>query len=354
MKKFLISISLILIFVFSSFFIFDYKNRFLVFKSIIPAYNIFKQLEVRTYLRLRNFSKVSESINSQISLSKKYAKNKTGFTNGINDVMKIVYQNILFRDEYLKLEDISREWSRLHPDMYSAKIFYAETIFEIYIKGKNKDELSIGKINELKKILAEAIEISDSREEAYRIGYKLSISIDSIDDLNFYCSKYQNSYFGGNNPRTHKSLFESYSIGKLGINLNNADKEIILGDKFVLNQLNTYEFNFVDKKNIDKFNLILATLPGIIIDFHKVILTSNNDEFILDAKDLIITSKKSYYVNSDYNFTSFILTGENIDEIISFNMRKNFFNIEKLSITMKFRRANISNSNNYQFIKCIN
>ena len=34
--------------------------------------------------------------------------------------------------------------------------------------------------------------------------------------------------------------------------------------------------------------------------------------------------KKSYYVNSDYNFTSFILTGENIDEIISFNMRKNF------------------------------
>ena len=70
-----------------------------------------------------------------------------------------------------------------------------------------------------------------------------------------------------------------------------------------------------------------------------MILTSNNDEFILDAKDLIITSKKSYYVNSDYNFTSFILTGENIDEIISFNMRKNFFNIEKLSITMKFRRA---------------
>ena len=37
--------------------------------------------------------------------------------------MKIVYQNILFRDEYLKLEDISREWSKLHPDMYSAKIF---------------------------------------------------------------------------------------------------------------------------------------------------------------------------------------------------------------------------------------
>ena len=71
-------------------------------------------------------------------------------------------------------------------------------------------------------------------------------------------------------------FIESYSIGKLGINLNNADKEIILGDKFVLNQLNTYEFNFVDK-NIDKFNLI-ATLPAIIIDLHKVILTSNNDD----------------------------------------------------------------------------
>ena len=78
-------------------------------------------------------------------MSKKYAKNKTGFTNGINDVMEIVYQNILFRDEYLKLEDISREWSKLHPDMYSAKIFYAETILK-FTKGKNKDELSIDKI----------------------------------------------------------------------------------------------------------------------------------------------------------------------------------------------------------------
>ena len=352
MKKFLIFFTLILILVTSTFFIFDYKNRFFFFKSIIPAYNIFKLLEIRTYLRIRNFERVSESINSQISLSKKYGKNKTGFTNGIYDVMKLVYQNILFQDEYIKLEQVAKEWYNLHPDIYDAKIFYAKTLFEINIKGKKRDELSIDKINQIRTILDEAIEISDSREEAYRIGFNLGILLNSADDLNFYCKKYQNSFFGGSNARTHKSLFGSYSIGKLGLNFDNQ-KEIFLSDNFVLNKLNTYEFNFLSRKDINQFNLIIATLPGIIIDFSKVILFSNKEKFILDPKDFIITSKNGYNIDIQNNFTSFILTSENVDEVISFNTKKKFSNIEKLSINMKFRRANILNKNNYQSLGCI-
>ena len=352
MKKFLIFFTLILILVTSTFFIFDYKNRFFFFKSIIPAYNIFKLLEIRTYLRIRNFEKVSESINSQISLSKKYGKNKTGFTNGIYDVMKLVYQNILFQDEYIKLEQVAKEWYNLHPDIYDAKIFYAKTLFEINIKGKKRDELSIDKINQIRTILDEAIEISDSREEAYRIGFNLGILLNSADDLNFYCKKYQNSFFGGSNARTHKSLFGSYSIGKLGLNFDNQ-KEIFLSDNFVLNKLNTYEFNFLNRKDINQFNLIIATLPGIIVDFSKVILFSSKEKFILDPKDFIITSKNGYNIDIQNNFTSFILTSENVDEVISFNTKKKFSNIEKLSINMKFRRANILNKNNYQSLGCI-
>ena len=352
MKKFLIFFTLILILVTSTFFIFDYKNRFFFFKSIIPAYNIFKLLEIRTYLRIRNFERVSESINSQISLSKKYGKNKTGFTNGIYDVMKLVYQNILFQDEYIKLEQVAKEWYNLHPDIYDAKIFYAKTLFEINIKGKKRDELSIDKINQIRTILDEAIEISDSREEAYRIGFNLGILLNSADDLNFYCKKYQNSFFGGSNARTHKSLFGSYSIGKLGLNFDNQ-KEIFLSDNFVLNKLYTYEFNFLSRKDINQFNLIIATLPGIIVDFSKVILFSSKEKFILDPKDFIITSKNGYNIDIQNNFTSFILTSENVDEVISFNTKKKFSNIEKLSINMKFRRANILNKNNYQSLDCI-
>ena len=354
MKKFLISITLILVLIISAFFIFDHKNRFFVFKSIIPAYNIFKLLEVRTYLRIRNFERVSESVNSQISLSKKYGKNKTGFTNGIYDVMTLVYQNIIFQDEYIKLEQVAKEWYNLHPDIYDAKIFYAKTLFEINIKGKKRDELSIDKINQIKTILDEAIQISDSREEAYRIGFNLGILLNSTDDLNFYCKKYQNSFFGGSNARTHSSLFESYSIGKLGLNFDNNEKEIFLGDNFVLNKLNNYEFNFLDRKDINQFNLIIATLPGIIIDFNKIILFSSEEKFILNPKDLIITSKNGYNIGAENNLTSFILTSENVDEVISFNTKNKFSNIEKLLINMKFRRANISNNKNYQSLDCIN
>ena len=94
-------------------------------------------------------------------------------------------------------------------------------------------------------------------------------------------------------------------------------------------------------------------LPGIIIDFNKVILYSSKKKIILDPKDFIITSKNGYNIGIQKNFTSFILIGENADEVISFNTKKKFSNIEKLSINMKFRRANISNKNNYQFLGCI-
>ena len=48
-----------------------------------------------------------------------------------------------------------------------------------------------------------------------------------------------------------------------------------LGDNFVLNKLNNYEFNFLDRKDINQFNLIIATLPKRIIDLNKIILFSN-------------------------------------------------------------------------------
>ena len=149
-------------------------------------------------------------------------------------------------------------------------------------------------------------------------------------------------------------MFESYSIGKLGLNFDSNQKEIFLGDNFVLNKLNTYEFNFLDRKDINQFNLIIATLPGIIIQIDRVNLFSSKEKFMLNPKDLIITSKNGYNIDINDNFASFILTGKNVDEVISFNTKNKFSNIEKLSIDMKFRRAKISNENNYQSFDCIN
>ena len=94
-------------------------------------------------------------------------------------------------------------------------------------------------------------------------------------------------------------------------------------------------------------------MPGIIIDLNKIILFSSKEKFILNPKDLIITSKNGYNISAENNFTSFILTGENVDEVISFNTKNKFSNIEKLLINMKFRRANISNNKNYQSLDCI-
>ena len=354
MKKIFLSLFLIFVIIISSLMIFDYQKRFTIFKSVIPAYNIYKLLEIRTYLGFRDFSKINIILNNQINLSKKYGKNKTGFTNGINDVMSLVYKNILYKDEYSQIENSIRKWAMMNPDIYDAQIFYAKTIFEIYIKNKKRHNISDAKINEVKEILSSAIKISDSREEAYRIGTDLSLSINSLDDLNYYCEKHHNSFYGGSSPRTHKSLFRSYSIGKLGIYLNDNKKDIILGDNFVLNNKMEYEFNFIHRKNIDNFSLILATLPGIIIDFYKITVFSNNSEVILTPNDILITSRNAYNIEVGKSSVSFILTGMNLEEVIEFNTNQSFTNTEKISVLMRFRKADISNFKDNKFANCRN
>ena len=355
MKKISLYIFLALALIITSLFIFDFNKRFLVFKSIIPIHNIYKQLEIRSYLRQRNYLEIKKSVKAQLELSKKYGKNKTGFTNGINDVMEIIYGNVLFKKEYAELETISREWAKLNPNIYMANIFYAKTIFEIYIKGEKKENIPKEKLMEIKNALFKAIEISNSREEAYRIGVEMSYVSGLDNDLNLFCNNYYNSHYGGNNPRTHVSQFyHGYSFSKLAIYTNDKPEKIILGNDMILNKKLNYEFNFSERKNINRFNLLLSTLPGTIVDIEKITLTSDNEIIIFNPADIFMTSKNTYVLKSGKEILSLILTGKNTDEIISFYLNKNFSNIENISITMNFRKADILNLKNNFLSKCNN
>jgi hypothetical protein len=356
MKKIFLSVFLILALAITTLFIFDFQKRFLIIRGIIPVYNIYKQLEVRTNLRTRNFSEIEKNLKLQIELSKKYGSTKTGFTNGIYDIFQIVYDNILFKDEYYYFENLSKEWSELHPDIYLAKIFYAKTLFEIYIKGEKKENFSDVKINEIKKILLEAIEISNSREEAYRIGIEFSNLIKSKTDLNIFCNKYYISSYGGIKPRSHNSIFGGfgdYSIDNLAFYINDDINNLMLGDNLTLNKKLYYDFNFYKKENIHKFNLIFSTLPGILMEIESIIFNSGTEKKIeISIDDIFVTSKRAYNIESKKNNLNLILTSKDNDEIVTFHFKENYSEIENISILMNFRRANISNLNNNSSLRC--
>ena len=354
MKKFFISIILIFAVAITSFLVFDFKKRFFIIKSIVPIYNIFKQLEIRSNLRSRNFKKIEQNLKAQIELSKKYGSAKSSFTLGIYDIFQIIYDNILFKDEYYLFENVSKEWLELNPDIYLAKIFYAKTLIEVYIKGENKGNFPDEKIKEIKKILLDAIKISNSREEAYRIGIEFSNLIGSSIDLNIFCNNYYTSYYGGSKPRTHNSIFKfrDYSIDKLAFYINDDMNSITLGDYISLNKKFNYDFNFSKKENIDKLNLIISTLPGIIVDIEKIKLYSHLKEIEVSIDDIFVTSKNAYNLKSDKNLLILILTGKDKDEIITFHFNENYVDIENISFLMNFRRADISNLKKNLSLKC--
>lgn len=356
MKKIFLSIFLIFILAITALFIFDFKIRFSIIKAVVPVYNIYKQLEVRSNLRLRNFSAIKKNLNSQIELSKKFGSAKTAFTNGIYDTFQIIYENTLYKEEYLHLENVSKKWSELNPDIYQAKIIYAKTIFEIYIKGEKKENFSDEKINEIKKNLLEAIKISSSREEAYRIGIEFSNYINSRVDLNIFCNNYHISTYGGSKPRTHNSIFggyNDYSLNKLGFYINEEMSNLMLGDDLTLNKKFNYDFNFTEKKEVKKFNLILSALPGVIMEIEKITLHSGSKEIIINIDDIFVTSKSSYNIKSEKNILNLILTAKDKDEIITFHFKENYSDIENVSILMNFRRASITNLNRNSSLGCI-
>ena len=83
--------------------------------------------------------------------------------------------------------------------------------------------------------------------------------------------------------------------------------------------------------------------PGTFLEIDNLKLFSKSDFFTIDGKDLIILSRNAFFINSNTQ-KQVILTSNNT-EILNLNLNKEFENIDKIILKIKFDKMDLVNKN---------
>ena len=108
-----------------------------------------------------------------------------------------------------------------------------------------------------------------------------------------------------------------------------------------LNNYQRYEFIFENEKNIDRFEILKNFFYGTKISIKNIEIL--NDEINkLNLNDIIIYSVGSYIFDQNNNEVIF-LSGSLEEDILKFNLKKDYQDVKKISIELKIEKLPLSN-----------
>ena len=331
--KYIIISVLILLFVFISLLTIDSSFRRAIFSNSIAAFNLYNIISIQAHLKHNyDIEGASNKLLNYIEFSKKIANGKSKLLDGIYDATKLVESKASTEHDYLILEKVFEELVDIDPSLYEARVWLAKSY---YYKKQNYDSLL--QINK-------AIEISPVQDKPYRLGLKIAREQGDEKLFSFYCNKYKNSTFGGNEPRYKESYFGGNVITKIGLEFyprENSNQKIYTHSGIILNDYNNYEFIPVEPINIEGINVYLSFLPGITMDIEEIILSNSIRSKKLIKKNIFASSKFSF-VDNNQDYLSFYISDEN-DEIINLNFNNTFEDVDKIILKIKFSKLDLTN-----------
>ena len=331
--KYIIISVLILLFILIFLLTIDSSFRRTIFNNSIAAINLYYVVSVQTHLKHRHDVKgASNKLLKYIEFSKKIANGKSRLLNGINDATKLIESKASTKEDYLILEKVFKALVDIDPSLYEARVWLAKSYY--YKKQNYNSLLQIDK----------AIEISPVQDKPYRLGLKIAREQGDEKLFSFYCNKYKNSTFGGNEPRYKESYFGGNVITKIGLEFyprENSNQKIYTHSGIILNDYNNYEFIPVEPINIEGINIYLSFLPGIKMDIEEIILSNSIMSKRL-IKENIFASSKFSFIDNNEDYLSFYISDEN-DEIINLNFNNTFEDVDKIILKIKFSKLDLMN-----------
>ena len=108
-----------------------------------------------------------------------------------------------------------------------------------------------------------------------------------------------------------------------------------------LNNYERYEFIFENEENIKRFEILKNFFYGTKISIKNIeILNGENNR--LNLNDIIIYSIGSYILDQNNNEVIF-LSGSLVDDILKFNLKREYRNVKKISVELKIEKLPLSN-----------
>ena len=333
-KKFFFLI-LILILIFFIFVTLNNSFRKFTLNSILNGYKVYMIVSMQRYLKNPNpdYSLINDKLENFIEVSQKISSGKSRLLIGIYDAANLVQSSIIDDRNYGKLEDFFLKLSKLDPNLYEAKVWYAKSLY-----ANNKAEASI-------KELDKAISISPIDPEPYRLALKIFSEQNNAKKFNFYCQKFLKSELGGKQKRYHLTKLDGFNFNDFAIRLKSIN-DITDKNDYIIRGINSGEFDqyeLIPEKpiNISSIDMIFNFNPGITLDLKNLKLFSKENVYIIEEKNLIITSKNTFFLSNE--FQNKIVFTSNNNEILNLNLNKVFKDIDKIIFSLKFDKLSLVN-----------
>jgi len=250
----IIPINLIFLIIF-----YDGNLRYSLMRMVGESSNIITELKLFRAIEQRNFPQGLKLLDQQLDRTQ-------GLSPGNNKLLKSLIENIKYSfNGTVSIEDrdyfelFLKKMVRLYPDIYSLRIWYAQTL-------ENNDP------NELYKQIDDAISILSSDSKAYRIGINSAFRNQDNNKLKTYCSAYYTNQLGGIKYAEIGYVFPGIGLRSIAIELLDNNQKIFVKNNGV-NLAKSKEYEFLIPRNIDiksNIKLHVAITDGIQLDLKKL------------------------------------------------------------------------------------
>ena len=322
----------LIIILFITYFTFDSSLRRYVYTKSIGVYKLYQSHIISGLIFYRDFNGASEQILQYIEFTEKISKGKNSMLQEIIDVTELVTSKIYTQDEFNEMERVYIKINEITDDVYKNHVWLARSL---------SDDSPSQSIKHLNK----ALRLSKSSEETYRESIRLfSKDKKLINLMNNYCMNYFNNFGGGAVDRIGAQDEKNFFMGSNSIFAISRDENYSeLNQRFINNMNEYYVYNFIFKKgkNINEFNILKSFFSGSKVSIRNIVLHNDKkNEIYVD--DLIIQSLSSYIL-SQSNKEIVFLNASDDDDVLKFNLKRKYNDINQITLELKLERLPIVN-----------
>ena len=301
---------------------------------VLGGYKTYQIISIKSSLQKNLINDANRKLLNFIKVSEFLSDGKSNFLSSIYDATKLVESKASSEDDYLLLDKVFQKLVEKDPNLYQAQIWLAKTSII-----KKKTAKAFAHINN-------AINISPSQADAYRLALKLGQKEKNKDLFNYYCNKYKNSKLGGNKPRYIDSFFGGNIITKFALEFlpKKVKPKYYINSGVVLNKFEDYEFFPEQTLSVDGINIYISFLGGMKIEIKDIqLININNKISTISLTRSFAGSKSAFLDNTNTELITYLILNEN-DEVLSIDFFEEFKNINKILLRMKFSKLDLINN----------
>jgi hypothetical protein len=286
---------------------------------------------LQQYVPVKRFDKAVSWLERELSLVNWFAPPRNRLLPGLIQNTEYVVERARFPDEFAVLQPFLQKLVDSHPNLYPARLWLARALAHVDPPATFKQ-------------LESAVKLSSADDKPFRIAINLALKNGLPEKLKEWCSRYQNSHFGGLISLDYHPVQTPHQAG-IGLRvltlefIDESGERLLSSNKGLQLKKNiTYDFSLEKNFSIKALNLHLGIVPGISVVLEKIQTYRSGKQTLILEKDLVLTSWGGFHLKDGQ-----ILTVSKGGEIISILPPEGGFGeADRIELTLSFERLGVA------------